>query len=121
MEDDGILLTEGRDDWINWLVNNHHGDKGIWLHIRKKKAPPPGVYYEDALEEALCFGWIDGKMKSLNPQGFMVRFTPRRPGSLWSARNRYIFHITMAKTPGTRTKRIRMVIDRAARNIKPGF
>jgi uncharacterized protein YdeI (YjbR/CyaY-like superfamily) len=78
----------GREEWRRWLEENHHGSAGIWLVIRKKAAALVAPSYEEAVEEALCFGWIDGQMHGLDGESFALRFSPRRPGSLWSLVNR---------------------------------
>lgn len=75
-------------DWQAWLSSHHQEESGIWLKIRKAKSSDSGIFLDEAVMEALRFGWIDGKMYSLDEEGFIVRFTPRRRGSIWSARNR---------------------------------
>ena len=62
-------------------------EKEIWLIFYRKNTKKPTIFYEDALDEALCFGWIDGKLKKLDKERYMIRFTPRRPKSQWSANN----------------------------------
>jgi uncharacterized protein YdeI (YjbR/CyaY-like superfamily) len=84
---DQPLHFPDRDAWRTWLGGNHASQTEAWLAILKKQTPRPGVYYEEAVEEALCFGWIDGLMKS-TPAGFYyLRFTPRKPGGVWSVSN----------------------------------
>lgn len=77
-----------RKDWHNWLKKNHVTEKEAWLYIRKKDSGGPGIFYNQALEEALRFGWIDGKMKSIDDKKFVLRFSPRKKGSAWSKRNK---------------------------------
>jgi uncharacterized protein YdeI (YjbR/CyaY-like superfamily) len=77
-----------RTEWHKWLDTNHATSKGIWLVIIKKKADGEGITYEDAVEEALCFGWIDGGADSLDAQHFKLYLSPRKPGSIWSRLNR---------------------------------
>ena len=72
--------------WEKWLVANA-GGKGIWLQIAKKDSGIASVNYAEALEVALCHGWIDGQKRGLDEQFFLQRFTPRRPRSLWSKIN----------------------------------
>ena len=72
--------------WEKWLVANAEG-KGIWLQIAKKDSGIASVNYAEALEIALCHGWIDGQKRGLDGQFFLQRFTPRRPRSLWSKIN----------------------------------
>lgn len=75
-------------EWHDWLVQNHDQKDQIWLKIKKAHAAGEGILLAEAVEEALCFGWIDGKMYSLDEKSFIVRMTPRRPGSVWSLINR---------------------------------
>jgi uncharacterized protein YdeI (YjbR/CyaY-like superfamily) len=77
-----------RAEWRAWLDTNHATSKGIWLVIIKKKADVAGITYEDAVEEALCFGWIDGGANSLDAQSFRLYLSPRKPGSVWSRLNK---------------------------------
>ena len=77
-----------REAWRAWLTENHQTDKGLWLLIRKKHAGKSGLTYLEALEEALCFGWIDGILKRIDDEKHMVRFSPRRKNSIWSQHNK---------------------------------
>lgn len=83
-----IVLFEHQAAWETWL-EAHHSDTltGIWLKISKKGSATASVSYDEALDAALCFGWIDGQRKSHDDQHFLQRFTPRRKNSLWSQRN----------------------------------
>ncbi|KAL2163996.1 hypothetical protein VTH06DRAFT_3210 [Thermothelomyces fergusii] len=82
-----IRLFEDVKAWETWLEVNHTDPAGLWLKIAKKGRKIASVTYEEALDTALCFGWIDGQRKSLDADHFVQRFTPRRKGSLWSQRN----------------------------------
>jgi uncharacterized protein YdeI (YjbR/CyaY-like superfamily) len=73
--------------WEAWLEANHTGSTGLWLQIAKKASGIPTVTYAEALEVALCFGWIDGQKGSYDDSYFVQRFTPRRPRSKWSKIN----------------------------------
>jgi len=73
--------------WEAWLAKNHAASPGIWLKFAKKGSGIPSVYYPQALEVALCYGWIDGQLKSLDERYYLQRFTPRRPKSKWSKIN----------------------------------
>jgi uncharacterized protein YdeI (YjbR/CyaY-like superfamily) len=77
-----------RDEWRRWLEKNHADEAEVWLVIKKKGASLKAVSYEEAVEEALCFGWIDGKMHSVDDQHYVLRFSPRKPRSIWSQSNR---------------------------------
>ena len=70
-----------------WLAKNHDSQSELWLGMYKKASGKGGITYKDALDEALCFGWIDGVRKSLNDEAFVQRFTPRKAKSYWSAVN----------------------------------
>lgn len=70
-----------------WLADNAGKMPGIWLKINKKDSRIPSINYAQALDEALCYGWIDGQKKSYDEQAFLQKFTPRRPRSMWSKRN----------------------------------
>jgi len=79
---------QGREDWRAWLAANHATAQEIWLVIRKKHTAKAGLTYVDALEEALCFGWIDGILKRIDDEKHTVRFSPRRKNSIWSEQNK---------------------------------
>lgn len=70
-----------------WLEKHYADEDGIWLKMAKKSSGIPSVTYDEALDIALCFGWIDGQRKAYDDNFFIQRFTPRRPRSLWSSRN----------------------------------
>jgi uncharacterized protein YdeI (YjbR/CyaY-like superfamily) len=74
-------------DWSAWLEAEHATSAGCWLKIGKKTATEPTVSYADALDVALCFGWIDGQKRALDTDHWLQRFTPRKPGSRWSKIN----------------------------------
>jgi uncharacterized protein YdeI (YjbR/CyaY-like superfamily) len=81
------LYLKKRAEWRAWLQKNAKSSPGIWLIYYKKASGKPRVAYEDAVEEALCFGWIDGKIKRLDDDRYAQSFTPRKAGSRWSALN----------------------------------
>jgi uncharacterized protein YdeI (YjbR/CyaY-like superfamily) len=83
-----ILLFATPPDLEAWLEDNHDGCDGIWLKIAKKGAAAPSVTYGEALELALCFGWIDSQKRGHDEHHFLQRFTPRRPRGRWSKINR---------------------------------
>ncbi|KAL2147644.1 hypothetical protein VTI28DRAFT_8098 [Corynascus sepedonium] len=82
-----IQLFEDVKAWETWLEANHTDTAGLWLKISKKGSSVVSVTYEEALDTALCFGWIDGQKKSHDADHYIQRFTPRRKGSVWSQRN----------------------------------
>lgn len=73
--------------WRLWLEANHAKIDGVWLRLYKKSSGVPSVSYAEALDEALCYGWIDGQKKSYDEESFLQKFTPRRASSIWSKRN----------------------------------
>jgi uncharacterized protein YdeI (YjbR/CyaY-like superfamily) len=85
-----LPIVEARDQrvWRRWLHANHDAIAGVWLKIAKKGSPAPTVTYAEALEEALCYGWIDGQVRAHDARFYLQRFTPRRARSKWSQRNR---------------------------------
>jgi len=74
-------------DFRKWLAKNHATSEGIWLRIYKKGSDVETVTYAEALDEALCFGWIDGQRKPMDEDSWLQKFTPRRPRSGWSRVN----------------------------------
>ncbi len=88
MDDPGGLLFENRRKWREWLEKNHDASKEVWLIQYKKHTGKAGMSYEEALEEALCFGWIDSRSRRLDEERFLLRFTARKPDSLWSRVNK---------------------------------
>ena len=73
--------------WEQWLAANHAQSDGIWLRIFNKESGEKTVTYSEALDEALCYGWIDGQKKKLDSDSWIQKFTPRRARSIWSKRN----------------------------------
>jgi uncharacterized protein YdeI (YjbR/CyaY-like superfamily) len=74
--------------WAAWLRKHHDASSGLWLQLAKKGARVASVTYAEALEEALCWGWIDGQRAPLDREAWLQRFTPRGPRSIWSKINR---------------------------------
>lgn len=79
---------KSRKAWRTWLHKNHATATGVWLVYAKKHTGLPSLTYNDAVEEALCFGWIDNKINSIDDDFYMQVFTPRKPKSAWSAVNK---------------------------------
>jgi len=82
-----VCSFQSQSEFRNWLKRNHDESSGIWLRIFKASAEIPTVTYAEALDEALCFGWIDGQKKPYDSQSWIQKFTPRRVRSKWSKRN----------------------------------
>lgn len=87
---DGAEPTHIFDDgeaWQAWLAHNHETASGVWLKIAKKGSGAPGVSITEALDVALCYGWIDGQRRRLDDRYYLQRYSPRRPTSPWSQLN----------------------------------
>lgn len=82
-----LLTFAHPEEWRVWLESNHHQAIEAWLVLYKKVARKQILSLDEAVEEALCFGWIDGKLKSLDAERYSLRFTPRKAGSIWSVSN----------------------------------
>jgi uncharacterized protein YdeI (YjbR/CyaY-like superfamily) len=82
-----IIAFKDLTAWRRWLDENHVEIDGVWLRLYKKASGVPTVSYAEALDEALCYGWIDGQKKSYDETSFLQKFTPRRAKSMWSKRN----------------------------------
>ncbi len=79
--------ASNRQEWRSWLEKNHDRAREVWLIFYKKHTGRPCVTYMESLEEALCFGWIDGKKMRVDDETYTHRFTPRLSGSKWSSHN----------------------------------
>ena len=82
------VQPDSRSAWRAWLEENHASSTGVWLVYAKKHSGIPSLTYNDAVEEALCFGWIDSKVNPIDDAFYRQVFTPRKPRSTWSALNR---------------------------------
>lgn len=100
----GIYVTN-REDWRSWFEQNHLKEKEVWLIYYKKHTGKPCIPYNDAVEEALCFGWIDSIVKRIDDERYMQKFSPRKDRSNWSESNK---------------KRVRKLID-AGRMTRAGL
>ncbi len=88
MPDDYPVLTfETPDQWEAWLAKHHATVPGVWLKFYKKGSNKKSIVYAEALDVALCYGWIDSQAKSLDEEAYLQKFTPRRSKSIWSKRN----------------------------------
>lgn len=83
-----VLLFKDQQQWASWLEAHHASSPGIWMQIAKKSSGLTSASYAEALEEALCYGWIDGQKKSHDESSWLQKFTPRGPKSVWSKINR---------------------------------
>lgn len=82
-----IVTCQSPRAWARWLATNHEQCDGVWLRFFKKASNVPSVSYAEALEEALCYGWIDGQAKKYDADSYIQKFTPRRKRSVWSKLN----------------------------------
>jgi uncharacterized protein YdeI (YjbR/CyaY-like superfamily) len=83
-----VIAFASLEDWGRWLEEHHTSSDGLWLKIAKKGSDIASISYAEALEVALCYGWIDSQKAKFDAGHWLQRFTPRRPGSKWSKANR---------------------------------
>ena len=91
------LYVTNRKQWRSWLVKNHNKEKDIWLIYYRKSSGKKRIPYNDAVEEALCYGWIDSIVKKIDEQKFAQRFSPRRQNSVLSQLNKERIHRLIEK------------------------
>lgn len=96
-----IIAFETQAAWRAWLEQNHPTANGIWIRLYKKDTGIRSINHDGALEEALCYGWIDGQAKKYDEVSYLQKFTPRRARSIWSKRN--IEHIARLEREGRMT------------------
>jgi uncharacterized protein YdeI (YjbR/CyaY-like superfamily) len=82
-----IISLQSQIKWRGWLSKNYANSDGIWIRLFKKDSGIKSINHDQALEEALCFGWIDGQAKKYDEKSYLQKFTPRRKKSIWSKRN----------------------------------
>jgi uncharacterized protein YdeI (YjbR/CyaY-like superfamily) len=87
-DDSSIRLFSSRQDWAVWLKKEHRKSAGLWLRIAKKDSKVESVTYQEALDIALCYGWIDGQKRPESEHFWLQRFLPRSKKSIWSKINR---------------------------------
>ena len=89
-EPDAVKFQKFKDraEWRSWLRKNHQKSKGIWVAIQKKNSKIEGMRYIEAVEEAICYGWIDSTVRRLNEDFFIQWYSPRREDSVWSLINK---------------------------------
>lgn len=106
-----ILPFKDSKQWRRWLEINHDTTDGVWIKIYKKATGIETIDHTGALDDALCYGWIDGQRKGNDEESFLQKFTPRRKASLWSKRN--IEHIERLTAAGLMTPAGQDEVDRA--------
>lgn len=82
-----VVFFKTSAEFRKWLKANHDSARDIWVGLYKGKSSTKGITYSEALDEALCYGWIDGALRSFDKETWTKRFTPRKPGSIWSRVN----------------------------------
>jgi uncharacterized protein YdeI (YjbR/CyaY-like superfamily) len=85
---ENAAFFKDREEWRTWLEKNHHKESPVWLVFFKKESGKKGITLEEAVEEAICFGWIDGKLKRVDDERFILRFSRRKANSVWSKINK---------------------------------
>jgi uncharacterized protein YdeI (YjbR/CyaY-like superfamily) len=85
--DPEVVELSARTDWRRWLRDHHARASGVWLVTWKKSARRPRIDYDAAVEEALCYGWVDSKSRTVDEQRMSLYFAPRKPKSSWSPSN----------------------------------
>lgn len=85
---DQRLSLENKEEWTDWLNKHSENESLVWLRIKRKKSQKNGITLEEAVTEALRYGWIDGRLNTNNEDYFWLRFSPRKPKSVWSLINR---------------------------------
>ena len=83
-----IIQMKDRGSWRRWLEKNHDRKQSVWVLFPKKHTSRPSVAYTDAVEEALCFGWIDSQVRRVDEDAYIQKFTPRKRKSVWSPSNK---------------------------------
>ncbi len=83
-----VFYPENQEQWRNWLIENHIQEKGVWLLQYNKKSGKSSITWSDAVDEALCFGWIDSLKKKIDEESFIQYFGKRKPKSTWSKINK---------------------------------
>src|SRR4051794_36447929 len=82
-----VMHFETADEFAAWLDENHSQPAGVWMKLAKKNTGATSVSYTEALDVALCYGWIDGQVQKYDGQFYLQKFTPRRAKSIWSKKN----------------------------------
>jgi uncharacterized protein YdeI (YjbR/CyaY-like superfamily) len=111
--DADTFFAADRAAWREWLAEHQGSATFVWLLLHKKHVDEPSVSYDEAVEEALCWGWIDGLTNRWDERSYAVRFTPRKPGSVWSESN--VERVTRMIADGRMTPAGQALVDEAKR------
>jgi uncharacterized protein YdeI (YjbR/CyaY-like superfamily) len=109
------------DQWRQWLAEHHDSESEVWLVFHKRHTELPSINYTDALDEALCFGWVDSLVKRLDERRYARKFTPRRADSRWSTINRKRYAALKASGRLQRAGINRAPTDRGYDPLPPRF
>ena len=96
-KDTPVLLFKTQKEWEDWLEENYDKFFAIWLKFAKKNTGAVSISYEESLQVALCYGWIDGLINKYDEKYYLTRFSPRKPNSVWSKANREIVEKLIAE------------------------
>ena len=107
------FFAADRAAWREWLATHHRERTQVWLLLHKKHVEEPSIGYDEAVEEALCWGWIDGLTNRWDERSYAVRFTPRKPGSVWSESN--VARVTRMIAEGRMTPAGTALVEEARR------
>ncbi len=109
------IIFKKQKEWREWLYKNHNNEKELWIVYFRKSANKKAISYSEALEEALCYGWIDGIVKNINEESYCQRFTPRRKNSNLSETNKELIRrlITGAKMTKFGLKAVEHAFDKS--------
>lgn len=120
MELGKTLYVTNRKQWRSWLAKNHNKEKEIWLIYYKKSSGKKRIAYNDSVEEALCYGWIDSIQKSIDKEKFAQRFSPRKQNSVLSQMNKERIHrlIEQKKITPVGLNAVKHVFDDSSKNSK---
>jgi len=88
MNTNNLIIFKNREEWRSWLEKNHNKFDEVWLVHYKKPSSKKSINHVEATEEALCFGWIDSKLKKIDEESFILKYSPRKPKSIWSKINK---------------------------------
>jgi uncharacterized protein YdeI (YjbR/CyaY-like superfamily) len=88
LDESKLLYISKRQEWRMWLKQHYHSEKEVWLVFYKKHAGKPSIAYNEAVEEALCFGWIDSTVRKIDKDRYAQRFSPRKPRRPYSQSNK---------------------------------
>src|SRR5215813_8427147 len=117
MEIRKTLYVTSREEWRAWLTKHYQSETEVWLIYYKKHTGQPRISYDHAVEEALCFGWVDSIVKRIDDEKFAQKFTPRRDCTKWSANN--LRRVRKLMREGRMSEAGRAKIGRAILDEKP--